>query len=418
MFTYAISYEIIKYTLYSHSNEEKMLKENLNTIFNTSPHKLVLSKPSKKSNEITRINVTFKGEYYQFEKVTEKHVFHENVLARDAVQRCFDYLEDDFRQLNAWGQEFEFNIKITKKGKIFFDKRKSDYCNEPDFQQHNRKKNYILKEGEQIAPLVDMGIFTKEGKVITSMYDKFRQINRFVEIIDDAFKDHELGADSNSDKNKLTIIDFGCGKSYLTFIMYYYFTEIKNMNIKMIGVDQNESLINQCNDAAEKYGYKNLHFEMGDINGFQYTDNVDMVISLHACDTATDYALYNAIKWGAKMIFSVPCCQHELNEQIQSDDFALFTRYGLIKERMAALMTDSIRANLLEVSGYKTQILEFIDMEHTPKNILLRAVKKPRPKKTVEKAQKEIENVISEFGLRPTLVDLLNLAPHPESSSK
>ena len=377
-----------------------MINDYLKTIFNNTPHKLVLSKPGKKSNEFKRINISLMGGYYQFEKFSEKQAFHENIMADEVALRCGDYLREDFKQLNAWDDGFEYNLKISKKGKVFFDKKKLKGLVDNDTHSHNRKKNYILEEGKEIPPLVDMGIFTKEGKVINSMYDKYKQINRFLEIIDDVIKDRK--------ETELTIVDFGCGKSYLTFIMYYYFTEIKRMDITMVGVDQNEELISQCNDAALKYDYKNLHFETGDINGFKYKDAVDMVISLHACDTATDHALYNAIKWDAQMIFSVPCCQHELNEQINSDEFSLFTRYGLIKERMAALTTDSIRANLLECNGYKTQILEFIDMAHTPKNILIRAVKKPRPKKSVEKARAEIESVLSEFSLKPTLYELLS----------
>ena len=209
-------------------------------------------------------------------------------------------------------------------------------------------------------------------------------------------------------KREVTILDFGCGKSYLTFAMYYYLHELQNYDVRIIGLDLKKEVIRHCSELAVKYGYEKLTFLEGDIADYDGVDKVDMVVTLHACDTATDYALYNAVQWDAKMIFSVPCCQHELNGQIKTEQFSLLTRYGIIKERFSALATDAIRANLLEVCGYKTQLLEFVDFAHTPKNILIRAVqKKIVPRVVKQNYLTEVEHMMEEFHFTPTLYGLL-----------
>ena len=360
--------------------------------------RIIVSKPAA-SAEYKKITVEEKAAFYQIEKRTETQAFHENVGREELVEKLNFWLNQSYRQLNGFGGGYESVLLVSKKGKVTFKQKRSAYAPKST-GEHNRKKQYFLKEGEVIAPLVDMGIFTTEGKIIPSMYDKYRQINRFIEIIDDYVK--------TLSEKKLNIIDFGCGKSYLTFILYYYLTEKKNFEIQMIGLDLKTDVIEKCNEAVLKYGYKGLRFEQGDINGYQAPFDVDMVVSLHACDTATDFALYNAICWDAKMIFSVPCCQHELNGQLESEDLSLLTRYGIIQERFAALLTDSIRANLLEYCGYKTQVLEFLELSHTPKNLLIRGMKKKSlDREYCEKILNETKRSMDAFHVRPALYELL-----------
>ena len=371
------------------------LYEILNKIADEGIIKIIISKP-KSDAQYKKIIVSATDKGYFTEQFTEKQVFHKNMQKSELLQ----YLQEtalDYLQINAWTADTEHIILISKKGKVSYKRKLS--LNDAVKTNHNRKKNYIIEEGENVPPLVDMGIFTADGKVVRSMYDKFRQINRFLELINDELK--------NKNYQELNIIDFGCGKSYLTFVLYYYLTEIMKIKANIVGLDLKADVIENCNKAAQKYGYSGLTFQLGDINGYKCEKKPDMVVTLHACDTATDYALYNAIQWGADLIFSVPCCQHELAAQMTSDTLSLLTRYGIIKERTASLMTDAIRANLLWYSGYNTQLLEFVDMSHTPKNILIRAVKSQIPQKTREKYLAEAENVILEFGFSPTLYNLL-----------
>ena len=365
------------------------LKRTLEEVFKSEIIKIVISNKVKKDEKYNKIAINLKennkNKFYQIEKFTDKQVFHENIKINEISDKVGELIFGNYKQMTAWSNNEIFDLKISKKGKIFLGKKKNDNS-KIVAKGHNKEKNYILKEGMIIEPLIDLGVFTKEGKVVNSKYDKYKQINRFIEIIDDEIK--------KNDYKELTILDFGCGKSYLTFVLYYYFVKIKNINVKMIGLDLKEDVIKKCNDIAKRYNYENLHFELGDINGFKYNNKVDMVITLHACDTATDYALYNAIKWNSKMIFSVPCCQHEFNSQMKANELSILTKYGIVQERVAALMTDSVRANLLECVGYKTQLLEFIDIAHSPKNILIRASKNNISKEKKEKSLNEVNNLI------------------------
>ena len=335
---------------------------------------------------------------YQIGRYTEKQVFYENV-EEDSFGDCLTgELDRGYRQVNAFATGEEWDVKISKKGKLAVNKRKTE-GKAITIAGNNRKKKYILEEGMDIPVFVSLGIFTKDGKVVNSMYDKFKQINRFAEIVDDVMKSYN--------KSSINILDFGCGKSYLTFVVYYYLQEVKHLDVHITGLDLKAQVIEDCNRLAEKFGYTGLQFELGDINGYRTDMDIDMVMTLHACDVATDYALYNAICWNADYILSVPCCQHELNRQIHSDKLAAITHYGILKERMAALMTDSIRGLMLEACGYKTDVMEFIDIAHSPKNLLIRAVKKNVSQEKRNKALTEAENLCEEFGVKQTLMEML-----------
>ena len=370
----------------------------LERAFTTATHKCVVSNPA--GGQFRRVHFRLADGLYHIEKFTETQAFHENLPFGEARLLLEKLLTGSFKSLTAWDSEYEHNVKISKKCKILYSRRRSETAPEVS-ATHNREKSYIIPGGEVIAPLVDMGIFTEDGKVKSTMRDKYRQINRFIEIIDDEVK--------KTDKKSLRVLDFGCGKSYLTFVLYHYFTEIRGLDVRMTGLDLKADVIQKCNAAAEKYGYGGLDFQVGNIAGFDADEKIDIVITLHACDTATDFALYNAIRWGAEMIFSVPCCQHELNAQMKPQSLAILARYGIVQERFAALLTDSIRANLLEYAGYRTQMVEFVAFDHTPKNIMLRAVKKNSRDKA--KVLAEVETALREFNVSPTLYNLLLTTP-------
>ena len=341
--------------------------------------------------KIQRIHLA-NNEIIQISLFTDKQVFHVNCNDNDITIKLNELLENEFNNLELTTKDFIYSYRITSKGKLLNNKRKNNEI--VSISDHNKKKQYILEEGMIIPPLIDLGVMLDDGRIVKASYDKFKQINRFLEIIDDSIKDEK----------KLSIIDFGCGKSYLTFILYYYFTVIKKIDVNIIGLDLKEDVIDNCNKISEKYGYKNLKFYKGNIADYAKTNNVDMIVTLHACDTATDYALYHAINMKCRYIFSVPCCQHEINNQLSSDILHIVNKFGILKDRFSAILTDSIRANILQYYGYKTNIMEFVDFENSPKNLLIRATLTNNSKN--KKIKEEIDNLIKEYNINQTLYEL------------
>ncbi len=337
----------------------------------------------------------------QLEKFTETQAFHENADMEQAGSRL-EELMTRYGQLDATCQGAVFCMKVSKKGKLFFQEQGAKTLS-PLPGGHNRQKQYLLREGMIVPPLVDLGVLTPDGRTVKAKYDKFKQINRFLEFLDDL-----LAKDS---RETVRIVDFGCGKSYLTFVVYYYITEILKKQADIVGLDLKKEVIEHCNQVAQKYGYTGLRFLWGDVKDYKAETPPDMVITLHACDTATDYALYHAMEWGAKYILSVPCCQHELNFSVKADALSPITNYGILKERLCALATDAVRAKLLESRGYEVQVLEFIDLSHSPKNLLIRARKANVSPKKRQQALADARTLLGQLGGGNALLTLMGGKP-------
>lgn len=373
----------------------------LNECLDTELIRIIISNPRENEgpNKIIVRPILLKEELWFQETIyVGTKVLHKNYKVEYMQEEIVNNITKNFKQLQLEHNLLSATVLISKKGKITINKKQnaiSEMRNPIDLT-HNRTKRYIIPEGNKVDFLVDLGVMTQEGSIVKAKYDKFKQINRFLEFIEDVLP-------KLSKTREVKIIDFGCGKSYLTFAMYYYLKVLSGLDVRIIGLDLKEDVIENCNKLSEKYGFEKLRFYKGDIAQFEGADTVDMVVTLHACDTATDYALEKAVRWGAELILSVPCCQHELNKQIQNDILEPVLKHGIIKERIAALVTDALRAELLESKGYKVQILEFIDMEHTPKNILIRAVKDDKISNDLNKY-----HTCKEFlGVDPTLDKLL-----------
>ena len=338
----------------------------------------VFTTPRAKSQykKITARAMLIKGNnYIQLEKFTGVQAFHENLAYADAFDVLINMITNEYRNINIFTEDADYQILVSRKGNIKATQKEP--AKKLSLDGHNKKKQYIINENEPCDFLNILGVMNAEGRVYAKKHDKFKQINKFLEIVDDSLTGKNIQDD-------FTIIDFGCGKAYLTFALYYYFYNIRKIRVKITGLDLKEEVIEFCNETAKKLNYENLKFMYGDIRDFEYKNNVNMIVTLHACDTATDAALVKAIAWDCDIILSVPCCQHEFFDKIENENLRSMLKHGLIKERMSSLITDSLRSLFLEAKGYKVQLMEFISMEHTPKNILIRAVKANRNTRAAE----------------------------------
>ncbi|MCR4580697.1 MAG: SAM-dependent methyltransferase [Treponema sp.] len=366
---------------------------------------------------IIKIKLTAKasanGYSYYMEQFTEKQVFHQHMTEEEALAFLDIHAGKTFKNCVKRTENQEITILANKKGKITtLVKENAIKLKAPQITE--KKKKYLIEEGNPVPFLVLLGLMTDEGRVISSRYDKFKQINRFLEFLDDVI-DEVQAQILKEGGHPIRIADFGCGKSYLTFAVHYFLTEIKKLPCEIEGLDLKKDVIDYCNQITKKLGLKNLIFRTGDISEYSGKEQPDIVITLHACDTATDYALKYAVSHKAKAILSVPCCQHQVNQQLMAKEnrsaakealeFQPLLKWGIIREKFSSLITDALRGEWLEQEGYKVQMLEFIDMEHTPKNILIRAVRKNKAEENSDKAEKsDMPELARVLGINPEIL--------------
>lgn len=375
-------------------------EKTLSEIFeNRTLVKMIAGNRRRKSLEYTKVTVkpvVIKNEYqYQAEYSYDKKVTHLNIPADEILSFAASLL-DDFKQFNIFTTSSEVQVLASKADNPRVTVRKTGA--RAAELSHNRDKNYLIAEGTPCDFLVKLGVMNRDGTVKPKHYHKFRQINRFLEIVEDVYP--ALPTDRT-----IRIIDFGCGKSYLTFALYYYLHIIKERNVSIVGLDLKKDVIDFCSRTADELGYTNLTFLMGDIADYT-SDNADMVVTLHACDTATDYALINAVNWNTRVILSVPCCQHELFSQIRNELHQPMLKYGIIKDKFTELLTDALRGLKLEEMGYKVSMIEFTPLEHTSRNIMIKAVKGVPYKKLQQKAADEYSRLKEFYNVNPA-IDML-----------
>lgn len=395
----------------------KVNKEYIENIFKDSIEKnifikAIASSPVDKNQEYSKVNlkpVRIKDEIFiQFEEFKDKKAYHENICFSSAMLKIENILES-FKQILISVNGVDYQIL---KGKNDFNLKKSENKKELKDLDHNKKKNYLIDEGTPVPFLIKLGVMGEDGKVFKNSYDKFRQINKYLEFIDDTIRELQ---NKKLIGNHIKFVDFDCGKSYLTFALHYYLKEIQNFTFEIIGLDLKKDVMKKCNEIAKELKCENLEFLTGNIKDFDKLQNVDIIFSLHACNNATDYALLKGLELNAKAILAVPCCQHEFNEKMSNTKNSKFFdkempigKYGILFEKYTSLATDAFRAQALELCGYKTQVMEFIDMEHTPKNILIRGIKDKTNTEALKRRFNEYEKFKSFLGIEPLLDSLLS----------
>ena len=377
---------------------EKIIKK---IVDNNSIIKIIVSNPRKKSSEIKKLTIRplkIQGQdIYQMESHYQNKVTHLNFFPEKLQENLLDAM-NNFKQMNIFSVQANIQILANKVQKPHVTTTKATMSKDEMSTEHNKKKNYIINNGEPCDFLIKLGVMTKDGQVVKKYYNKFRQINRFLEILNDSLP--------AIDKDTVKIIDFGCGKSYLTFAVYYYLVKKLGKKVDITGLDLKENVIRDCNKIANELGYNGLEFKLGDIADYKDT-SCDMIVTLHACDTATDYALINAVDWNTKVILSVPCCQHELFSQITNQIDNPFLKHGIIKDKFTEILTNGIRGLMLEACGYDVSMIEFTSLEHTAKNVMIKAVKEERPsEKRKEKALREYEIIKENYKINPTIDQL------------
>lgn len=372
--------------------------------------RIVFADKRRKSIEYKKVTmrpVSIKGEYmYQAEFHYDKKVTHRNISCFEGVSFAEKLIDEDFKQINILTETEDIQILAAKPDRPRI--TRSAAAHKKQSLQHDKQKQYVLQDGNPVDFLVELGVMTPDGKVKKQHYGKFRQINRFLEIADNCFED--LPAEGT-----LRIIDFGCGKSYLTFALYYYLKKLQNRDVEIIGLDLKDDVIRFCNDVASRLGYDELAFLTGDIADYKADERpdgrpaADMVVTLHACDTATDYALINATRWGSSVILSVPCCQHELFSQITEPVNNPMLKHGIIKGKFTELLTDALRGLKLEAAGYDVNMIEFTSLEHTSKNIMIKAIRTAKAGKdtaAMKKASSEYDALKKFYNVNPTIDSL------------